>query len=172
MKTNLSFANQIVENSNLVLVFQNPLSFAIECAIGNEILINLHLDELILLPPLLYTSIIVTSLELLNLSTCFLLLLFYFIFFRLEFFQTWIDKGEPNVYWLSGFYFTQSFMTGVLQNYSRKNRFQIDMVRIEFEVTKHEMEADETPDLGAYIMVRENKKTKKNCFKLEVSSLT
>lgn len=71
----------------------------------------------------------------------------------MEFFQTWIEKGEPNVYWLSGFYFTQSFMTGVLQNYSRKNRFQIDMVRIEFEVTKYEMEADETPELGAYIRV-------------------
>ncbi|KAM7358701.1 dynein heavy chain 3, axonemal isoform 1-T1 [Cochliomyia hominivorax] len=70
---------------------------------------------------------------------------------RLEFFQTWIDKGEPNVYWLSGFYFTQSFMTGVLQNFSRKNRFQIDMVRIEFEVTKYEMESDKSAELGAYI---------------------
>ncbi|XP_059216601.1 dynein axonemal heavy chain 3 isoform X2 [Stomoxys calcitrans] len=70
---------------------------------------------------------------------------------RLEFFQRWIEKGEPIVYWLSGFYFTQSFMTGVLQNYSRKNRFQIDMVKIDFEVTQYEMEADKEPQLGAYI---------------------
>ncbi|ALC43064.1 CG17150 [Drosophila busckii] len=85
---------------------------------------------------------------------------------RLEFFNSWIENGEPNVYWISGFYFTQSFITGVLQNYSRKNRFQIDMIFIEFAVTKFEVQATVVAEVGAYIRgifiegARWNRKTK------------
>lgn len=77
----------------------------------------------------------------------------YFYFLRLQFFQTWIDVGEPLVYWLSGFYFTQSFMTGVLQNYSRKNKLQIDLVTIRFEITEFETDVKDSLDVGVYIKV-------------------
>ncbi|XP_076299082.1 dynein heavy chain 3, axonemal isoform X2 [Lasioglossum baleicum] len=70
---------------------------------------------------------------------------------RLEFFQNWIDHDSPNVFWISGFFFTQSFLTGVLQNFARKNRIPIDRLDFEFDVTKFETNVKSTPSYGVYI---------------------
>ncbi|XP_047529766.1 dynein axonemal heavy chain 3 [Vanessa atalanta] len=69
---------------------------------------------------------------------------------RLKFLQDWIDEGPPIVFWVSGFYFTQSFLTGVLQNYSRHNRIPIDQVHFEFTITSMEAECEEEPSFGVY----------------------
>uniref|UniRef100_A0A8C0VQ27 Dynein axonemal heavy chain 3 n=1 Tax=Cyanistes caeruleus TaxID=156563 RepID=A0A8C0VQ27_CYACU len=70
---------------------------------------------------------------------------------RLEFFQDWVDKGPPTVFWLSGFFFTQSFLTGVLQNFARKYTIPIDHIGFEFEVMKQEHTMEKMPEDGAYV---------------------
>uniref|UniRef100_A0A669PS64 Dynein axonemal heavy chain 3 n=1 Tax=Phasianus colchicus TaxID=9054 RepID=A0A669PS64_PHACC len=70
---------------------------------------------------------------------------------RLGFFQDWVSSGPPTVFWLSGFYFTQSFLTGVLQNYARKYTIPIDHIGFEFEVMKQEDTMEKIPEDGAYV---------------------
>jgi dynein heavy chain len=69
---------------------------------------------------------------------------------RLKFLQDWFDDGAPPCFWLSGFYFTQAFLTGVQQNYARKHKVPIDLLDYEFEMCtdKH---PTKKPDDGAFI---------------------
>ena len=72
---------------------------------------------------------------------------------RLNFIQKWVDEGVPAVYWVSGFFFPQAFLTGTLQNYARKNQMPIDTVSFDFQVVDHLSVATCTsgPEDGCYI---------------------
>jgi dynein heavy chain len=73
---------------------------------------------------------------------------------RIEFIQGWIDRGIPNCYWISGFFFPQAFLTGTLQNYARKNIISIDTISFEFEVMQNldpGGKIDVGPSDGCYI---------------------
>uniref|UniRef100_A0A8V1A4F4 Dynein axonemal heavy chain 1 n=1 Tax=Gallus gallus TaxID=9031 RepID=A0A8V1A4F4_CHICK len=71
---------------------------------------------------------------------------------RVEFLQKWIGHGIPSVFWISGFFFPQAFLTGTLQNFARKSVISIDNISFSFKVMKESAsELSRPPSEGCYI---------------------
>lgn len=71
---------------------------------------------------------------------------------RITMLHNWIDTGQPTIFWISGFFFTHAFLTGVLQNFARKYLVPIDEVTFETEfLDETETEITQQPTDGAYV---------------------
>ncbi|EAY19693.1 Dynein heavy chain family protein [Trichomonas vaginalis G3] len=69
---------------------------------------------------------------------------------RVKFLQDWVERGPPTVFWISGFFMQQAFLTGIKQNCARKNQIGVDTISFGFEV----MDTENPPprkDEGVYI---------------------
>lgn len=72
---------------------------------------------------------------------------------RMAFINKWIAEGVPNVFWISGFFFPQAFLTGTKQNYARRHKIPIDTLELQHHVMKESVEELEKspPEDGVYI---------------------
>lgn len=72
---------------------------------------------------------------------------------RINFLANWINNGTPKVFWISGFFFPQAFLTGTLQNYARKHVIAIDRLAFRYEIRDEMTYKDvrEKPADGCYI---------------------
>eukprot|EP00698_Gefionella_okellyi_P007648 TRINITY_DN186_c0_g2_i1.p1 TRINITY_DN186_c0_g2~~TRINITY_DN186_c0_g2_i1.p1 ORF type:complete len:2597 (+),score=793.21 TRINITY_DN186_c0_g2_i1:164-7954(+) len=71
---------------------------------------------------------------------------------RVKFINDWLLNGPPNVFWISGFFFPQGFLTGVLQMHARNTKTAIDTLKFKTDVLpRDENEITRAADVGVYV---------------------
>jgi dynein heavy chain len=74
---------------------------------------------------------------------------------RVKMMTDWVEHGTPKVFWISGFFFPQAFLTGNKQNFARKYQLPIDTINFNYLI-KDTFKDDgsditERPKDGCYI---------------------
>ncbi len=66
--------------------------------------------------------------------------------------QKWVSNSQPVAFWISGFFFIQSFITAIKQNFARRYTIPINFIQFEFEfLNLDERKISIKPTEGAYI---------------------
>eukprot|EP01012_Entosiphon_sulcatum_P032728 TRINITY_DN4157_c0_g3_i1.p1 TRINITY_DN4157_c0_g3~~TRINITY_DN4157_c0_g3_i1.p1 ORF type:complete len:4135 (-),score=940.22 TRINITY_DN4157_c0_g3_i1:62-12466(-) len=63
---------------------------------------------------------------------------------RVAFLRTWMQQGQPTSFWISGFFFPQGFLTGVLQTHARQNHIPIDQLKFRTVIRQTDL-SDKVP---------------------------
>ncbi|XP_037873641.1 dynein axonemal heavy chain 12 [Bombyx mori] len=69
---------------------------------------------------------------------------------RLSMLEDWYQNGKPPTFWLPGFFFTQAFLTGSVQNYARAKTIPIDLLVFDFEIRNVDYETT-PPKWGVFV---------------------
>jgi dynein heavy chain len=71
---------------------------------------------------------------------------------KIQFIRTWVQKGEPLSFWITGFFNPSAFMTGALQAFARAESVSVDKLGFSFAILDKEGdEVTEQPHRGCYI---------------------
>ena len=67
---------------------------------------------------------------------------------RVAFMRRWLVNGQPAAFWMSGLYFPQGFITGVLQMHAREYKISVDSLVFDFRyLTTYDEENTDSADL-------------------------
>jgi len=58
---------------------------------------------------------------------------------RIEFMRKWLVNGHPSTFWISGLFYPQGFITGVLQNYARDTGTPVSEIVFNYKVLDKEI---------------------------------
>eukprot|EP00002_Diphylleia_rotans_P035998 TRINITY_DN7896_c0_g1_i2.p1 TRINITY_DN7896_c0_g1~~TRINITY_DN7896_c0_g1_i2.p1 ORF type:complete len:4263 (-),score=670.67 TRINITY_DN7896_c0_g1_i2:89-12877(-) len=70
---------------------------------------------------------------------------------RFEYISDWVHDTVPEVFWFSGLFFPQGFLTAVLQDYSRRSRVAVDLLAFDVTILDEDVNITNGPVEGCYI---------------------
>ena len=71
---------------------------------------------------------------------------------RIEFITNWLVNGHPPVFWISGLFYPQGFITGVYQNHARETKIPVSDITLKFTVMDIKKEdITKGPKYGIYV---------------------
>ena len=71
---------------------------------------------------------------------------------RITFIDDWMRLGFPIIYWISGLFYPQGFITGIFQTYARETKTPVNDVIINFHVMDvADSEINHKPNSGVYV---------------------